>query len=67
LFPPPRFLQSLFGLSAPIDIDIHFDRQEERKQIEAKVDKDRREKYPLYFDGESVAGKVRLKKITRHV
>lgn len=26
--------------------------------VEVKVDKDRREKFPLYFDGETVAGKV---------
>ncbi|KAF9369460.1 hypothetical protein CPC16_004496, partial [Podila verticillata] len=51
-------MSSLFGLSTPVDIDIHFNGQEQRKQIEAKVDKDRREKFPLYFDGETVAGKV---------
>lgn len=28
--------------------------------VEVKVDKDRREKFPLYFDGETVAGKVRI-------
>lgn len=63
--PWPSFLltplfskKNIFGLSAPIDIDIHFNGQEQRKQIEAKVDKDKREKYPLYFDGETVAGKV---------
>ena len=32
--------------------------------VEVKVDKDRREKFPLYFDGESVSGKVRMIAIT---
>ncbi|KAF8945852.1 hypothetical protein BGZ52_009303, partial [Haplosporangium bisporale] len=54
-------MSSLFGLSTPVDIDIHFNGQEQRKQIEAKVDKDRREKFPLYFDGETVAGKINIR------
>lgn len=37
-----------------------FKGEEERKMVEVKVDKDRREKFPLYFDGETVAGKVTL-------
>lgn len=49
----------MFGFSAPVDIQIAFKGEEERKMVEVKVDKDRREKFPLYFDGETVAGKVR--------
>lgn len=48
----------MFGFSAPVDIQIAFKGEEERKMVEVKVDKDRREKFPLYFDGETVAGKV---------
>ncbi|OAQ29700.1 putative PEP8-vacuolar protein sorting/targeting protein [Linnemannia elongata AG-77] len=29
--------------------------------VEVKVDKDRREKFPLYFDGETVAGKIQIR------
>ncbi|KAG0030211.1 hypothetical protein BGZ82_007520 [Podila clonocystis] len=54
-------MSSLFGLSTPVDIDIRFNGQEQRKQIEAKVDKDRRDKFPLYFDGETVAGKINIR------
>ncbi|KAG0359382.1 hypothetical protein BGZ54_009980, partial [Gamsiella multidivaricata] len=54
-------IANLFGLSTPIDIDIHLNGQEERKLIEAKVDKDRKEKFPLYFDGETVAGKINIR------
>ncbi|KAF9389526.1 Vacuolar protein sorting-associated protein 26B-like protein [Podila verticillata] len=35
--------------------------EEERKMVEVKVDKDRREKFPLYFDGETVAGKINIR------
>ncbi|CAJ0829902.1 11158_t:CDS:2, partial [Entrophospora sp. SA101] len=44
-------------IDAPVDIDIRFNGEENRKLVEVKVDKDRREKFPLYFDGETVAGK----------
>ncbi|KAI1319281.1 Vacuolar protein sorting-associated protein 26B [Mortierella claussenii] len=49
---------NLFGFSTPVDIQVAFKGEEERKLVEVKVDKDRKEKFPLYFDGESVAGKV---------
>lgn len=32
--------------------------EDQRKLVEVKVDKDKKAKYPLYFDGESVSGKV---------
>ncbi|CAO3569190.1 unnamed protein product [Mortierella alpina] len=54
-------VSNLFGLSAPIDIDVRFRDEDKRKMIEAKVDKDRREKFPLYFDGETVAGKINIR------
>lgn len=52
--------QSLFGLSAPLDIEIKFDNEEQRKHLEVKVEKDRKENYPVYLDGETVVGKVNL-------
>jgi len=53
-------LSSIWG-SSPADIDITFDNEDQRKQVEVKVDKDRREKFPLYLDGESVTGKVTIR------
>jgi vacuolar protein sorting-associated protein 26 len=41
-----------------VDIDIRFNGEENRKLVEVKVDRDRRERFPLYFDGETVAGRV---------
>ncbi|KAK3842018.1 MAG: putative PEP8-vacuolar protein sorting/targeting protein [Linnemannia gamsii] len=54
-------MANLFGFSAPVDIQVVFKGEEERKMVEVKVDKDRREKFPLYFDGESVAGKIQIR------
>ncbi|KAJ1556337.1 Vacuolar protein sorting-associated protein 26B [Cladochytrium tenue] len=50
---------ALFGLgSSAADIDVLFSVEDQRKVVEVKVDKDRKSKFPLYFDGESVSGKV---------
>ncbi|KAK3832504.1 MAG: putative PEP8-vacuolar protein sorting/targeting protein [Linnemannia elongata] len=54
-------MANLFGFSAPVDIQVSFKGEEERKMVEVKVDKDRREKFPLYFDGETVAGKIQIR------
>lgn len=35
-----------------------FQNEDKRKHIDTKVEKDRRERYPVYLDGESVVGKV---------
>lgn len=42
------------------DIDIRLDGEDERKLVDMKVGKDRKEKAPLYMDGESVKGIVSL-------
>ncbi|KAG9303581.1 hypothetical protein G9A89_018477 [Geosiphon pyriformis] len=52
---------SLFGFSAPVDLDVRFVAEEQRKLVEVKVDKDRREKFPLYFDGETVSGQITIR------
>ena len=50
-------LQSfLFGQSAEISIEL--DDQEKRKKVDVKNEEGKKEKLPLYFDGESVSGKV---------
>ncbi|KAG0009029.1 Vacuolar protein sorting-associated protein 26B, partial [Entomortierella chlamydospora] len=52
---------NLFGFAAPVDIEIVYNGEEERKMVEVKVDKDRREKFPLFFDGETVSGKIQIR------
>ncbi|KAI9330276.1 vacuolar protein sorting-associated protein 26-domain-containing protein [Zopfochytrium polystomum] len=52
-------MAALFGLgSSAADIEIVLTGEEQRKLVDVKVDKDRKSKFPLYFDGESVGGKV---------
>lgn len=53
---------SFFGLSfgGNADIDILLDGQEERKMAEIKDENGRKERHYLYFDGESVTGKVNI-------
>ena len=41
-----------------MDIEINFAGEDQRKKVDVKVDKDRRETYPVYLDGETVSGTV---------
>jgi vacuolar protein sorting-associated protein 26 len=45
-----------FGQSA--EIDIIFDGAEHRKMAEIKTEDGKKEKYLLYYDGDTVSGKV---------
>src|ERR1700679_2603871 len=49
-----------YFFSSPIDIDVILEGEEVRKQIESKAEKDRPVSCPVYYDGESVSGQVRL-------
>lgn len=52
-------MTSFFGFAAaPVDVEIHFDGEEARKQVEIKGDKEKKELCPVYYDGESVGGQV---------
>ncbi|KAI8853351.1 vacuolar protein sorting-associated protein 26-domain-containing protein [Chytridium lagenaria] len=51
-------MASLFGLGTSADIEVVLSGEDQRKQVEVKVDKEKKAKFPLYFDGESVSGKV---------
>ena len=51
-----------YFFSTPLDIDIRLeDSDDDRKMIDVKLDKNRREKVPLYMDGESVKGAVTIR------
>lgn len=52
-------MASFFSFSSPVDVDVRLEGEDARKQVEIKMDKDRREKCPVFFDGESVRGSVR--------
>jgi vacuolar protein sorting-associated protein 26 len=50
-----------YFFSTPVDIDIVLDEQDERQMVDVKLEKSRREKAPLYMDGESVRGAVTVR------
>lgn len=50
--------QSFFGFGQNAEVDIVLDGQESRKTAEIKTEDGRKERYYLYFDGETVSGKV---------
>lgn len=50
-----------FFFSTPVDIDIVLEDSDERQTVDVKLDKGRREKCPLYLDGESVKGAVTVR------
>ena len=61
----PRPLASVFNMayffSTPVDIDIVLDDGDDRQMVDMKTEKGRREKAPLYKDGESVKGAVTIR------
>lgn len=50
-----------YFFSTPLDIDIVLDDTDDRTMIDLKAEKNRREKAPLYMDGESVKGAVTIR------
>ena len=50
-----------YFFSTPVDIDIILEDADDRTMIDMKLDKGRREKAPLYMDGESVRGGVTIR------
>ena len=53
-------MTSLF-FSTPVDIDVVLDDSDDRQSVDVKLDKGRRERVPLYMDGESVKGAVTVR------
>jgi hypothetical protein len=52
-------LQSFFGFGQSAEIEIELDGAESRKLVEIKQEDGRKDRYYLYYDGETVSGKVR--------
>ncbi|KAG8931936.1 Vacuolar protein sorting-associated protein 26B [Tulasnella sp. 417] len=47
-----------YFFAQPVDVEVRLEGEENRKQVEVKLEKDRKEAYPVYYDGEPVAGQV---------
>jgi len=52
------YVQSFFGFGTAVDIDIVLDGQETRKTAEIKAEDGKLETHYLYYDGETICGKV---------
>lgn len=50
-----------YFFSTPVDIDIVLEDSDDRETVDVRLDKNRREKVPLYSDGESVKGAVTVR------
>ena len=53
-----------FFFASPVDVDVKVEGEEDRKQVEIKLDKEKPVRCPVYYDGESVVGQVRSKLVT---
>lgn len=51
---------SFFGFGQSADIEIQLDGADTRKMAEMKIEDGKKERYFLYYDGESVSGKVNI-------
>jgi vacuolar protein sorting-associated protein 26 len=54
-------MESIFGIGTGAEIQVVLQDEDTRKTVEAKVDKDKKSKLPVYFDGESVIGKAQVR------
>ena len=52
------FTQSFFGFGQSADIEITLDGAETRKTADIKSEDGKKERHLLYYDGETVSGKV---------
>jgi len=51
-------LQSFFGFGPSLDIELLLDGQDTRKTAEIKAEDGKVETHYLYYDGETIGGKV---------
>lgn len=51
---------SLFGLGQSAEIDIVLDGQDTRKTVEIKAENGKKDNLYVYYDGETVSGKVSI-------
>jgi len=50
-----------FFFASPVDIDIKLEGEEARKQVDLKLEKDRKESSPVYYDGDSITGQATIR------
>ncbi|KIJ39211.1 hypothetical protein M422DRAFT_31107 [Sphaerobolus stellatus SS14] len=50
-----------YFFAQPVDIDLKLEGEEGRKQVELKLEKERRESAPIYYDGDSISGQATVR------
>jgi hypothetical protein len=56
-------MTSWLGFQPTIDVEVRLEGEDERKSVEVRVDKEKKERCPVYLDGEGVNGQVRTSPI----
>ncbi|CAF4404715.1 unnamed protein product, partial [Adineta steineri] len=51
----------ILGLGSKVDVEFLLDPQGQRKQIEVKIDENKRSLQYIYYDGEDVNGTIQIK------
>ncbi|ORX34358.1 vacuolar protein sorting-associated protein 26-domain-containing protein [Kockovaella imperatae] len=55
-------MASFFNFAAqPVEVEIKLTGEDDRRQVEVKGEKDKKEMCPVYYDGESVTGQVNVR------
>ena len=55
-------MTSFFNFAAqPVEVEIKLAGEDDRRQVEVKGEKDKKELCPVYYDGESVVGQVNVR------
>ena len=59
--PRPPAMNALFAFGSPIEVDVILDGVQGRGTTEVKVDKEKRESCPIFYDGEGIKGVVNIR------
>ena len=49
-----------YFFASPVDVEVKLDGEDERKKVDMKSEKERVITCPVYYDGDSVSGQVRV-------
>lgn len=49
-----------YFFASPVDVDVKLEDEDARKKVDIKGEKERIISCPVYYDGESIAGQVRI-------
>ena len=51
-----------YFFASPVDVEIKLEGEDERKKVDMKTEKEKVITCPVFYDGEGVAGQVRVRK-----